>query len=99
MSRPGGGKAAVYQTAVYIRLSREDGDKAESDSVGNQRKLLMDFLKSEPELSLFSEYVDDGWSGTSFKRPAFERMIRDIEAGACGLRGGEGSVAPGQGLY
>ncbi len=41
----------------------------------------MDFLKSEPELSLFSEYVDDGWSGTSFKRPAFERMIRDIEAG------------------
>ena len=41
MSRPGGGKAAVYQTAVYIRLSREDGDKAESDSVGNQRKLLM----------------------------------------------------------
>ena len=81
MSRPGGGKAAVYQTAVYIRLSREDGDKAESDSVGNQRKLLMDFLKSEPELSLFSEYVDDGWSGTSFKRPAFERMIRDIEAG------------------
>lgn len=74
-------KAAVYQTAVYIRLSREDGDKAESDSVGNQRKLLMDFLKSEPELSLFSEYVDDGWSGTSFKRPAFERMIRDIEAG------------------
>lgn len=81
MSRAEGRTAAVYQTAVYIRLSREDGDKAESDSVGNQRKLLMEFLNSDPDLSLASEYVDDGWSGTSFRRPAFEQMIRDIEAG------------------
>ena len=81
MSRAEGRTAAVYQTAVYIRLSREDGDKAESDSVGNQRKLLMEFLDSDPDLSLASEYVDDGWSGTSFRRPAFEQMIRDIEAG------------------
>lgn len=67
--------------AAYIRLSREDGDKAESDSVGNQRKIIRDFIEDSGDLALFAEYVDDGWSGTSFKRPAFERMIGEIEAG------------------
>lgn len=67
--------------AAYIRLSREDGDKAESDSVGNQRKIIRDFIEDSGDLAFFAEYVDDGWSGTSFKRPAFERMIGEIEAG------------------
>lgn len=71
----------LFHTAIYIRLSREDGDKEESDSVGNQRKLLTDFVESKTELLLYDVYVDDGYTGTNFNRPDFQRMIDDIEAG------------------
>lgn len=69
-------------TALYIRLSREDGDKAESLSVANQRMLLMEFMEGRNDLCLHDIYVDDGYTGTSFERPAFRRMIEDIEAGS-----------------
>ena len=72
---------AVFNVAEYIRLSREDGDKAESDSIGNQRKLITDYLKGKDDFVLYDIYVDDGFTGTNFKRPAFTRMIEDIEAG------------------
>ena len=72
---------ALFNVAEYIRLSREDGDKAESDSIGNQRKLILDYLKGKDEFVLYDTYVDDGFTGTNFKRPAFMRMIEDIEAG------------------
>ena len=68
-----------YPTAIYIRLSREDGDKDESDSVSNQKKLLMAFVQSHEELLLYNIYTDDGYSGTTFRRPAFRRMLSDIE--------------------
>ena len=71
----------LYSVAEYIRLSREDGDKAESDSIGNQRKLIADYLKGKDDFVLYDTYVDDGFTGTNFKRPAFMRMIEDIEAG------------------
>lgn len=71
----------MFKTAAYIRLSREDGDKAESDSVGNQRALLHEFIRRQEELSLADTYIDDGWSGTNFDRPSFCRMIEDIEQG------------------
>jgi len=65
---------------MYIRLSREDDTKDyESESITNQRSLILDFLK-ENNYTLYDEYVDDGYSGTSFDRPAFKRMIADIEA-------------------
>ncbi|MCL2105768.1 MAG: recombinase family protein [Oscillospiraceae bacterium] len=67
-------------TALYLRLSRDDGSDAESNSIGNQRELLRRYAK-EHKLSVFDEYVDDGWSGTSFDRPSFQRMIEDAEAG------------------
>ena len=70
-----------FKTAAYIRLSREDGDKAESDSVKNQRELLYEFIHRQKDLRLIDTYIDDGWSGTDFKRPSFCRMIRDIEEG------------------
>lgn len=53
-------------TALYIRLSREDGDKAESLSVANQRMLLMEFMERQNDLRLHDVYVDDGYTGTSF---------------------------------
>ena len=67
-------------TALYIRLSREDGDKAESLSVANQRMLLTKFVESQSDLHLYDVYIDDGYTGTSFARPGFQRMLEDIEA-------------------
>ena len=71
----------TWNTAGYLRLSREDGDKAESDSIANQRKLLEQYLSAHPELQLVEFYQDDGYTGTNFDRPAFRRMEEDIEAG------------------
>lgn len=71
----------LFNVAEYIRLSKEDGDKAESDSIGNQRKLIADYLKNKGEFVLYDVYVDDGFTGTNFDRPAFKRMFEDIEAG------------------
>ena len=63
---------------MYIRLSREDGDKQESESIGNQRKIIERYLKEE-DLNIVDEYIDDGVSGTTFDRPEFNRLIADIE--------------------
>lgn len=68
-----------FNVAIYIRLSREDGDKEESDSVGNQRKLLTEFVNKHDDFILYDIYIDDGFSGTNFNRPDFHRMIADIE--------------------
>lgn len=74
-------KKSEYSTAVYLRLSREDGDKAESDSIHNQRELINSYLKSHCELIRANEYVDDGYSGTSFDRPGFKSLLEDINRG------------------
>lgn len=66
-------------TALYIRLSREDGDKSESLSVANQRLLLTEFINKQDDLCLYDTYIDDGFSGTCFDRPSFQRMLTDIE--------------------
>lgn len=71
----------LYNTAVYIRLSKEDGDKEESDSVGNQKRLLTQHVKRQDDMVLYDIYVDDGYTGTNFNRPEFKRMIQDIEKG------------------
>jgi len=71
----------VYRAVKYIRLSNADGNAGESDSVGNQRRLIDDFLKNHPEIEVVSEKVDDGWSGIIFDRPAFKEMMREIEEG------------------
>ena len=71
----------IWRTASYCRLSREDGDRAESDSIANQRKLLLEYIGQHPELEACDCYIDDGYTGTNFDRPDFQRMLRDIEAG------------------
>lgn len=55
-----------FYVAAYIRLSKEDGDKEESDSVGNQRKLITRYLNGKDEFILHDCYIDDGFSGTNF---------------------------------
>lgn len=74
-------KKLLFVVAVYIRLSREDGDKAESESVENQKKLICNFIKGKDEFVLYDIYIDDGFTGTNFNRPSFQRMIADIDAG------------------
>ena len=69
------------RAAAYLRLSIEDGDKAESNSIGNQRELIRDFAAERPELHLVEEYADDGYTGTNFERPGFKRMMEDIKSG------------------
>lgn len=71
----------LYNADLYLRLSREDGDKAESESITGQRELLLAFLEKHPEIRLHSVRVDDGYSGVNFNRPEFKRMLRDIEEG------------------
>ncbi|MDY4430281.1 recombinase family protein, partial [Evtepia sp.] len=74
----------AYRAALYIRLSKEDENEGPSQSVTNQQSLLNEFVQQQG-LSVYDTYVDDGWSGTSFDRPAFQRMIGDIEAGKVNL--------------
>lgn len=66
---------------LYIRLSREDGDRTESLSVGNQRLLLQEYAGTLEGYSDFQLYIDDGYTGTNFNRPAFQQMLEDIEKG------------------
>lgn len=66
------------RAAAYLRLSIEDGDKAESNSIGNQRELIRDFAAERPGLYLVEEYADDGYTGTNFERPDFKRMIEEM---------------------
>ncbi len=84
-----------FRAAMYLRLSREDGDmekaagngrtkgrsKPESVSIGSQRELIRDFLRSQEDMELFDCYADDNYSGSNFERPEFKRMMGDIEAG------------------
>jgi Site-specific recombinases, DNA invertase Pin homologs len=70
-----------YRAAVYIRLSREDGDKEESNSVTNQREYIYAFIQSNPDISVECERIDDGYSGVTFDRPGFNQMLSDIRSG------------------
>ena len=70
---------AVFNTAIYVRLSKEDIVAAqsgrESNSITNQKQLILDFLKDKPEFNIVSIRIDDGYTGTNFDRPAFQRII------------------------
>ena len=70
-----------YDVGIYCRLSRDDNNgNLESMSIGNQKQILADYVK-EKGWSLRDIYIDDGYSGTTFDRPDFKRMIRDVECG------------------
>ncbi|MDE7083215.1 MAG: recombinase family protein [Clostridia bacterium] len=77
VQRISGDTERVWKAGLYIRLSREDGDKIESESVSSQKALLERFVSENPEINLTEYYIDDGYSGTDFERPAFQRMISE----------------------
>ena len=69
----------TYRVGLYIRLSHEDNDKNnQSESIKNQKSLLQQYSK-ENNLSIYDTYIDDGYSGTNFNRPAFKKLLQDIE--------------------
>ena len=68
-----------------MRFSRDGESFGDSISIETQRKVLRQYV-SENNLIVYDEYVDDGWSGTNFERPVFQRMMSDIEAGKSQLR-------------
>ena len=69
-----------YNTALYMRLSRDDESYGDSVSIETQRTILRRFAE-ENNLHVVDEYIDDGWCGTNFDRPNFQRMMQDVEAG------------------
>lgn len=71
----------LWNATLYLRLSRDDGDKEESNSITGQRELLRDYISQRPELREFAVRVDDGFSGSTFERPSFQKMIEDVKAG------------------
>lgn len=71
----------IWNACGYVRLSHEDGDREESNSVTGQKDLIRDFFSRHPQLRECGMRVDDGFSGSSFERPAFQAMMADIKAG------------------
>jgi len=71
----------VWCVCPYLRISKEDGDKEESESITNQRALLLAHARKLPNATIVDEKIDDGWSGANFQRPAFIEMMEDIRAG------------------
>ena len=71
----------LWAPALYIRLSREDGDREESNSIASQRELLTEFVDTQTDMTSPRLYTDDGYTGTDFDRPDFQRMLNDLRAG------------------
>ena len=71
----------VFRTAIYARLSKDDGDKVESNSIVSQKALCQEYIQKHPELELVDTFVDDGYSGVNFDRPRFKAMEEAIRKG------------------
>lgn len=70
-----------YKAGLYLRLSDEDERSIEDNSIGNQRKICLEYLKNLPEVEVVTSYIDNGASGTNFSRPGFKRMLQDLARG------------------
>lgn len=75
----------IWSVAVYIRLSQEDNDngedKQESNSITSQKALLNEYTSEHDDLIVYDTYVDDGYTGTDFNRPSFQRLLEDMRKG------------------
>lgn len=74
------GQPKIYNTALYLRLSKDDGTDADSSSIQTQREMLTRYCR-ENGFIIADYYIDDGYSGKNFERPSFKRMKSDIEDG------------------
>ena len=79
-------KLDQYRTGMYLRLSSGDDDrdgkgKIDSNSITNQKLLVEDFMKNRPEFKLAEIFIDDGFSGSNFERPGYQKMMKAVEEG------------------
>ena len=78
-------KTKIWSVAIYIRLSQEDADngteKSESNSITSQKALLNEFIEEHDDLIVYDTYVDDGYTGTDFDRPGFQKLLEDMRKG------------------
>ena len=75
----------TWSSAIYIRLSQEDNDvkaeKIESNSITSQKAILNEYINEHKDLIIYDTYIDDGYTGTDFNRPGFQRLLEDIRKG------------------
>lgn len=75
----------MWTAGLYIRLSQEDLDigknKKESNSITSQKELLQEFVDKQEDIEIFETYVDDGFTGTDFNRPGFQKLLTDMKKG------------------
>lgn len=69
----------MYKVAMYLRISNDDGDKQESNSIASQRSIISAFIDKHEDMVLKGEYLDDGYTGTNFERPGFKRLLADVD--------------------
>ena len=70
----------MYKVGIYLRISNDDGDKIESNSIISQRSIIENFVNKQEDMVIQKEYRDDGYTGTNFNRPGFEQLLCDIES-------------------
>ena len=80
-AKSGKTETGIFQVGIYLRLSVEDNGKKDADSIENQRNLLMEYVQERPYLVLIDIYTDNGYTGTDFERPEFNRMLSDAKSG------------------
>lgn len=71
----------AYEAIAYYRLSKDDGKNHESDSIANQRVLVREYIKNHPNIRLVDEAYDDGYTGTNYNRPGFQKVMDAVNAG------------------
>ncbi len=72
----------MYKVAMYLRISNDDGDKQESNSISSQRSIISAFIDKHDDMVLQGEFLDDGVSGVTFERPGFKRLLEAVDSGA-----------------
>lgn len=74
-------KNKIYRAGAYKRLSQDDGRGEVSNSIINQTELIKDYGKTHSDIEIVAEYDDDGYSGTNFNRPSFQKMMEEVKRG------------------
>ena len=78
-------KNKKWHFGAYSRRSFDDGETEESYTITNQKKLIEMFLEDKKNMEIIDYYIDDGYTGTNFNRPSFQKMLNDIVSGICFL--------------
>ena len=71
----------IYSVGIYVRLSRLDNNKKDSDTIENQKNIILDYIKNQKEFKLVEIYEDNNYTGTNFNRNGFENLLKDVKNG------------------